>query len=1761
MSIRLRGRVSPWFVMFVAALGVAGLSVLLPAEDPFPGREPGVMRPEDMIVAVLDSGVDATHKDLKDSVLPGWNVLDGSDDSKDQIGHGTAVAGLIAAHGEGKDAMKGIAPGVRILPVKVVSDKSGDTVAPMLSIGIHYALKQKARIICIPLGAPRGSGTLKEALDLCKEQGVLVVAAAGIASGTQDYWPAAHPWAVSCTSSNETVLSDKAGRPVQTVMAVATRANLTPKTELAGDPSSQSTRPGDTYGPLEGTSAVTARAAGVAARIWLADPKLTAEDVRRILVDSGPRIGTPNFQNVYRTTVLDLEAALACADGGKSDLAIRSAILRPYPWHPGEKRLAEAVVTNCGRKKAGGKLAVDIDRKYTFDVPELEPGATKRVEFEIPADAKLDGGRARIALENVPGEGNTTNNVLHISVAERPRDGAAVMVQSAGVQDMGIEPGKAKVWAVIRNLETSEELPADVTLKTSNGRWSRPVRVAAGAEMRVEADWDLPEGSSDVLEVTVEVKGKQTDSVRTGVLLENGPVTMQYADVWDRDEIIFDMPWAVIEGRTEIPLLVFVPETRNVGMAIDGVWLKDIKVWRAGAATIHGFVPDKFYWGEGEVPLYGASAEITSGRDTPSATGTGGAWKSFASVPVESETGEVLTPMELGRVRPAGIVGSIQYPSWHRVVRMPNVDPVATMYFTARAVTTYFRFRNDAAFPSLEQDDITIKVMRVQMVKPMPSLSKDGKYWDTHVHTAVEYSTQIADPRLAWGGPPRMLAWTAYSLGMIDSPDAAALRDKVITTDHNCFFSDKDVPQFPPFKSSPPDMEYRRLRELMGKRTGGQEVSMYRAGAFGPGPHALVYEHHSHFPGPWFGDRSQLDFLKAAMPYLDDALCVIGKGILDKIQNSRAMKLGLDLARKTWVDGGDEQEWKSLEDEIRSEAAQGELSAGFKVKTAAKLALCLTHPDRVKAIRRELDLCLKNAQVSQVPNNNSQVNVLEQMKGSQAHAYAAHPTNGMFAWTPLEIDQWLNLDASTRKLSATRGDQFMTSGLQIWNDPKKKCAHLHHSSDLFFLNPWSAMLDRYEWHSELCTGFMLHNQLSRAGMRYAFDDDPDRGTFIRKIYMSAGSDAHGDFNYSTGVTASIASHHGIEPFMMLFGSGAGAEAYDAAYAKCRTYAIGGTLDDLYHGRTAVTDGPLLDFRIDSDLRFEIGPATAGSTERAWLWHDKWDAAQKGRDDDGLVGGDGAFDGLRTAAVRRGCGHVVANLRSATAETWGGRLTIVDAYWWDRETPAKFRTPRDVFEYRKWAEAEGKNRRVEVNELVPNQDIGEFDGEKAVRLKLQPACTGAVMLGGFSTRDERYHPDSNQCFTNPVWFTTVDIVPAVLEVRKEGGKAVIPAKKLVLKFQTDVSMKRGLTSRVFIQQLDTNGDSCGPRIPLAPLGPWRDLTDPANPSKILMKSCLLDAVNDSAIPVVEPWYPLDGVTTWAVVLADVVDANGNRLNEVANTFAASAPVDTGKPEDKGSNGDGGSAPKDPEDKKMVQDGGGKTPTEMARVHVKPGEKVDLPRGGTIDGRRIPPGGFAVPDPLPDAGVLVGVACSMGETVLVLLTASKGGPGADVRRQGGTWVAEAPKQPGAVESVAFKNYDDRTLTVGEPLVCSESGVAFAAPLADAGRGDVQVTQGGKTASYPVEAVAPKIEWDFPDAAVGDVRVLSLRLAGASKPADWIVSGDIQVQNGRLVSKASGVTGDGPAILLPGVSGAIGEIARFEALTEGQMTALAKLRAVRK
>src|SRR5215207_8863032 len=82
---------------------------------------------DELIVAVLDTGVDPTHPDLDGAILPGVDLVNGDTDAADDVGHGTAVVGVIAAHGNNRQGIAGTCWRCRILPIKVLgADGRGD---------------------------------------------------------------------------------------------------------------------------------------------------------------------------------------------------------------------------------------------------------------------------------------------------------------------------------------------------------------------------------------------------------------------------------------------------------------------------------------------------------------------------------------------------------------------------------------------------------------------------------------------------------------------------------------------------------------------------------------------------------------------------------------------------------------------------------------------------------------------------------------------------------------------------------------------------------------------------------------------------------------------------------------------------------------------------------------------------------------------------------------------------------------------------------------------------------------------------------------------------------------------------------------------------------------------------------------------------------------------------------------------------------------------------------------------------------------------------------------------------------------------------------------------------------------------------------------------------------------------------------------------------------------------------------------------------
>ena len=139
-------------------------------------------------VAVLDSGVDCAHPDLAPNCAGGYNAFDPKAAPKDDHGHGTHVAGIIAGARNG-GGMAGMAPDATILPVKVLNSSGTSKMSDVIS-GLAWTVRQKPDIINMSLGKTQYSEALGKAVKAARKAGILVVCAAGNDGGPVSY-PAA----------------------------------------------------------------------------------------------------------------------------------------------------------------------------------------------------------------------------------------------------------------------------------------------------------------------------------------------------------------------------------------------------------------------------------------------------------------------------------------------------------------------------------------------------------------------------------------------------------------------------------------------------------------------------------------------------------------------------------------------------------------------------------------------------------------------------------------------------------------------------------------------------------------------------------------------------------------------------------------------------------------------------------------------------------------------------------------------------------------------------------------------------------------------------------------------------------------------------------------------------------------------------------------------------------------------------------------------------------------------------------------------------------------------------------------------------------------------------------------------------------------------------------------------------------------------------------------------------------------------------------
>lgn len=229
-------------------------------------------------VAIVDTGVDYNHPDLKNRVLTelGYNFIDKNNDVMDDNWHGTHVAGIIAAEMNNNQGITGIVGplDVKIIPVKVL-DKNGQGDSPIIAEGIKYAVDKGADIINISIGFKVKDTYIEEAVNYAKQKGVLVVAAAGNDNSNCDsYSPAGDKGVFTVSAVDNSYNKASFSNYGSTVMVAAPGVDII------------STVPDNSYEYRNGTSMAAPTVVGIAAMLKAENPKLTPDEIEKILISS-----------------------------------------------------------------------------------------------------------------------------------------------------------------------------------------------------------------------------------------------------------------------------------------------------------------------------------------------------------------------------------------------------------------------------------------------------------------------------------------------------------------------------------------------------------------------------------------------------------------------------------------------------------------------------------------------------------------------------------------------------------------------------------------------------------------------------------------------------------------------------------------------------------------------------------------------------------------------------------------------------------------------------------------------------------------------------------------------------------------------------------------------------------------------------------------------------------------------------------------------------------------------------------------------------------------------------------------------------------------------------------------------------------------------------------------------------------------------------------------------------------------------------------
>ncbi len=254
-------------------------------------------------VGVIDTGIDFSHPDLSLNIKGGYNAIDFTKSANDDNGHGTHVAGTVAASNNSIGVV-GVAPAANLYAIKVLDRRGSGYLSDVIE-GLDWAVMNGMQVVNMSLGSSSDVQSLHDAVIRTRAAGVAQVAAAGNSGGAVIY-PAAYPEVIAVSAVDNT----------STTTSWSSRG---PAVDLAAPGASIfSTYKGQTYKTLSGTSMATPHVTGAAALLLTMPAKCDLDlngacdpsEVQQRLESTARDLGVVGKDDFYGSGLVDAAAAL-----------------------------------------------------------------------------------------------------------------------------------------------------------------------------------------------------------------------------------------------------------------------------------------------------------------------------------------------------------------------------------------------------------------------------------------------------------------------------------------------------------------------------------------------------------------------------------------------------------------------------------------------------------------------------------------------------------------------------------------------------------------------------------------------------------------------------------------------------------------------------------------------------------------------------------------------------------------------------------------------------------------------------------------------------------------------------------------------------------------------------------------------------------------------------------------------------------------------------------------------------------------------------------------------------------------------------------------------------------------------------------------------------------------------------------------------------------------------------------------------------------